>query len=147
MRRDWIGMQARTVTVFLLAHFLFSLLLAGLGIRAVISRPRVHVGIVGTGDKPTGDSDMSDKAKVWTMYDALFQLIGLNAPVDTAGAKGTGEGKAKGDGDAYPQGEEKPELVRAVATEVVAEVVAGNDPQVKRLRMVFNVDHQRDQLG
>ena len=147
MRRDWIGMQARTVTVFLLAHFLFSLLLAGLGIRAVISRPRVHVGIVGTGDKPTGDSDMSDKAKVWTMYDALFQLIGLNAPVDTAGAKGTGEGKAKGDGDAYPQGEEKPELVRAVATEVVAEVVAGNDPQVKRLRMVFNEDHQEQQRG
>lgn len=83
------------------------------------------------------------------MYDALFQLIGLNAPVDTAGAKGRGEGKAEGDGDAYPQREEKPEpeLVRAVATEVVAEVMAGNDPQVKRLRMVFNEDHQEQQHG
>jgi hypothetical protein len=81
------------------------------------------------------------------MYDALFRLIGLNAPVDTAGAKGPGEGKAKGDGEGYPPPEENPELVRAVATEVVAEVVAGNDPQVKRLRMVFNEDHQEQQHG
>jgi hypothetical protein len=85
----------------------------------------------------------ADRSKSGARWDSPAS-IGADGrgPAGMAGAKG--EGQAKEDENASPkkkqskEGEDKTELVRAVATEVVSSI----DPQAKRLRLVFNEDNE-----